>query len=234
MRWSHLLANDACKFHGFGSVNPYGSIPVHFSLPNVTSQKHPDANQAGQSKSSQIIQSQRSVTIMSDHAAHNWGLIVVENVTIGPERGVTVTFGSFFSKASALKKCRPKLAERIIKPTKPILWFWKHETPPNGANVPFRPPSSFNDSMDSMKTKQFVGALLDLDECTTFKLGFGVFGSTKGGQSDRQGIERLVKGSMRNSELGDLAISSASSMTPLPFYHRAARPTLTFQEARAS
>ncbi|KAK0434817.1 hypothetical protein EV421DRAFT_1988981 [Armillaria borealis] len=28
---------------------------------------------------------------------------------------------------------------------------------------------------------------------TTFELGFGVFGSTKGGQSDRQGIERLVK-----------------------------------------
>ncbi|SJL13628.1 uncharacterized protein ARMOST_17074 [Armillaria ostoyae] len=56
-----------------------------------------------------------------------------------------------------------------------------------------------------MKTKQFIGALLDLDEClkihtaqeyrlgTTFELGFGVFGSTKGGQSDRQGIERLVK-----------------------------------------
>ncbi len=87
------------------------------------------------------------------------------------------------------------------------LQFWKHETPPKSANAPqsLRPPSSFNKFMGSMKTKRFVSTLRDLYGClkihtaqehrlgTTFELGFGVFGSTKGGQSDRQGIERLVK-----------------------------------------
>lgn len=130
---------------------------------------------------------------------------------------MTVTFGSFFRKASALRKCRRK--DSMVQPFPSkigrknhkadhtdslgpfsmnlvlTIQFWKHETPPKGANVPqpFRPPNSFNKFMGSMKTQRFVGALRDLDGClrihtaqeyrlgTTREFGFGVFGSTKGG-----------------------------------------------------
>ncbi|KAK0185194.1 hypothetical protein F5146DRAFT_1166708 [Armillaria mellea] len=220
MRLSHLLANDACKNHGFGSVNL--TAPLQFIS------EHPDANQAGQSKSSQIIQSRRSVAIMSNHAARaqqtrsDGNLRIVFQKSVSPEE-MPPQIGRKNHKADQTDSMGPVVDESGVDRT--VLKAQDSS-------------ESFDKSMGSMKTHRFVGALRDLDGClkfhtaqeyrlgTTCEFGFGIFGSTKGGQSDKRGVERLGKFRMIDVltfrpnpsvglyALGDLAVSSASSITP--------------------